>query len=415
MWHGIRAMFTRVQAGGPIAKAVGGVGITAAGFTACVTSMDVVRRHLQEARDRARVTARVVHSPFHAAEPATEIPREQVQAQISSLLDLHDRSPLLIWGNHQSGKSFALFKACKEAGFHQGVVHVKLDSDKETAGERLRQQLGAPGHVEVEEALKQAAKTLGRVPIVVLEIPRQVSEMKVLASCSGLAKTLGYDAELAKVIVLASSASMALRFDADAREVRCQIASLSEEECQQQEVQEFLKHHGGDAAVEHKADLLQLTGGNVGKLEELAKDLKIQTFEQVRQEAIGEQDGFVLYLCLCAVLVAMCQEQQILDFLGIDVQGGFGPKEVAAAKEVARRVADAPFHQCVRVKDFGGRFTSKDLAQAVKARGAHCIYVKATTKADERFCAASPSVHALLKQMTPALVTDTKPKRWGIF
>ena len=157
------------------------------------------------------------------------------------MLDLADRSPLLIWGNHQSGKSFAIFKACQEAGCHQGIVHVKLDSDKETAGERLRQQLGAPGHVEVEEALKQAAKTLGRVPIVILEIPRQVSEMKVLASCSGLAKTLGYDAELAKVVVLASSASMALSFDADAREVRCQIASLTEEECQQQEAGAFCR------------------------------------------------------------------------------------------------------------------------------------------------------------------------------
>ena len=151
------------------------------------------------------------------------------------MLDLHDRSPVLIWGNHQSGKSFALFKACKDAGFDQGIVHVLLSSDKETAEERLRQQLGAPGHAEVEEALKQAAKTLGRLPIVVLEVPRQVGEMKVLASCSGLAKTLGYDKELAKLIVLASSASMALSFDADAREVRCQIASLTEEECQQQE------------------------------------------------------------------------------------------------------------------------------------------------------------------------------------
>ncbi|CAE7942781.1 unnamed protein product, partial [Symbiodinium necroappetens] len=259
------------------------------------------------------------------------------------------------------------------SSFHEGIVHVKLDSDKETAGERLRHQLGAPGHVEVEEALKQAAKTLGRLPIVVLEIPRQVSDMKVLASCSGLAKSW--------VVVLASSASMALSFDADAREVRCQIASLSEEECKQQEVREFLQHHGGDAAVEHKAELLHLTGGNVGKLEELAKNLKAQTFEQVRQEAIGEQ------------------EQQILDFLGIDVQGGFGPEKLKAAKEVARRVADAPFHQCVRAKEFHGRFKSKHLAQAVKAQGAHCIYVKATTKADERFCAASPSVHALLKQM----------------
>ena len=105
----------------------------------------------------------------------------------------------------------------------------------------------------------------------------------------------------------------------------------------------------------------------------------------------------------------MCQEQEILRFFGIDAQGGFGPKEVRAAKEVARRVADAPFNQCVRAKDFMARFTSEDLAQAVKARGAHCIYVKATDEADERFCAASPSVHALLREMAPAIETAKKP------
>ena len=191
--------------------------------------------------------------------------------------------------------------------------------------------------------------------------------MKVLASCSGLAKTLCYDKELAKLIVLASSASMALSFDADAREVRLQIASLSEEECQQEkagrpfaesvplfgmlpdQVQEFLKHHGGDAAVEHKADLLQLTGGNVGKLEalgvkrgacallcrafpasqELAKNLKIQTFEQVRLRKpwADAQDGFVLCLFFC-VFFAICQVKEIKRFLGIDMQGGFGPEKV---------------------------------------------------------------------------------------
>ena len=105
----------------------------------------------------------------------------------------------------------------------------------------------------------------------------------------------------------------------------------------------------------------------------------------------------------------MCQAKEIKRFFGIDAQGGFGPKEVPAAKEVARRVADAPFHQCVRAEDFEDRFTSKDLAQAVKARGAHCIYVKATDEADERFCAASPSVHALLREMAPAIETAKKP------
>ena len=90
------------------------------------------------------------------------------------------------------------------------------------------------------------------------------------------------------------------------------------------QVQQFLQHHGGDAAVEHKAELLHLTGGNVGKLEalgvkrgacvcvsaffaepfsqELAKNLKAQPMEQVRQEAIGEQDGFDLRLCFAVFL-----------------------------------------------------------------------------------------------------------------
>ncbi|CAK9105388.1 unnamed protein product [Durusdinium trenchii] len=156
------------------------------------------------------------------------------------------------------------------------------------AGEKLCQQLGALRDVEAEEALKQAAKALSRLPIVVLEMPRQVSDMAVVRSCSGFAKTWGYDAELAKVIVLASSAS-ALNFDADA-EVRFQVKPLSEEECQQQEFQTFLKHHGGAAAVEHKSDLLHLSGGNVGKLEDLAQALRTKTFEEVRLATIGAQE-----------------------------------------------------------------------------------------------------------------------------
>ncbi|CAJ1430950.1 unnamed protein product [Effrenium voratum] len=322
---------------------------------------------------------RVIHSSFHAFQPKVEIPREQVQVTMKRLLDLDDRSPVLIWGNHLAGKSFALFKAFEQAGFREGIVHVQLHSDKHMAGEKLCQELGALGDVEAKEALKQ------------------VSDMAVVHSCSGFAKTWGYDAELAKVIVLASSASMALSFDADAQEVRFQIQPLSEEECQQEEVQTFLKHHGGAVAVEHKSELLHLSGGNVGKLEDLAQALRTKTFEEVRLETIS------------------AQEEEILRFFGIDAQGGFGPEKVLAAKEVARRVADAPFEQCVRSVDFADRFTSKHLAQAVKAQGAHCIYVKATTKAAERFCAASPSVHALLKQKTDALEANTKPKRRGMF
>ncbi|CAJ1440122.1 unnamed protein product [Effrenium voratum] len=380
-------MFSRVPGSVPAL----GAGAAIGGFV-----LDAWKRR-QEEQDRARMVNRVIHSSFHAFQPKVEIPREQVQVTMKRLLDLDDRSPVLIWGNHLAGKSFALFKAFEQAGFREGVVHVKLADDKDVARELLCKQLGAPGHVEAEEALRQAAKTLSRLPIIVLEIPREVSDMAVVRSCSGFAKTWGYDAELAKVIVLASSASMALSFDADAREVRFQIQPLSEEECQQEEVQTFLKHHGGAVAVEHKSELLHLSGGNVGKLEDLAQALRTKTFEEVRLETIS------------------AQEEEILRFFGIDAQGGFGPEKVLAAKEVARRVADAPFEQCVRSVDFADRFTSKHLAQAVKAQGAHCICVKATTKADERFCAASPSVHALLKQKTDALEANTKPKRRGMF
>ena len=147
--------------------------------------------------------------------------------------------------------------------------------------------------------------------------------------------------------------------------------------------------------------------------QDLAQALRTKTFEEVRLETISAQDGVDLSLFVLRLFVLRSQEREILLFFGIDAHGGLDG--VKAAKEVARRVADAPFEQCVRSVDFADRFASKHLAQAVKAQGAHCIYVKATTKADERFCAASPSVHALLKQKTDALEANTKPKRRGMF
>ena len=65
---------------------------------------------------------------------------------------------------------------------------------------------------------------------------------------------MGHNAKVAKVPFLARAASMALSFDAGAREVR---------------VAAFLKHHGG-VAVQHKADLLHLPGSNISKWEALA-------------------------------------------------------------------------------------------------------------------------------------------------
>ena len=203
------------------------------------------------------------------------------------LLRAKDHSPVVIWGIHQAGKSRLVSKMLHSMSLHQGVLRLHMSRDEDRAETMLCTHLGVETAAEAMEALQQAAATLGRLPMIIVEVPRQINNEAALQSCSTFAKKFAYDAQLADVVVLASAASTALAFDADAREKRVFLPSLNEEECEQPEagvffaervplfgilpdqVQQFLHHHGGEAAVEHKAELLHLSGGNVGKLEAL--------------------------------------------------------------------------------------------------------------------------------------------------
>eukprot|EP00971_Amphidinium_carterae_P168874 3345688-Amphidinium_carterae.1 len=89
-------------------------------------------------------------------------------------------------------------------------------------------------------------------------------------------------------------------------------------------------------------------------------------------------------------------EAQVLKFYGIDNQGGFGPEKVKMAGKLAKAVASNP-EQCVPAQQFMKHFTPRDVATAVRARGAHCIYVHADGSDSVRYCAASNLVHKLLK------------------
>ncbi|CAK9105390.1 unnamed protein product [Durusdinium trenchii] len=108
-------MFSRVPVSVPALGASAAIG----GFV-----LDAWKRR-QEEQDHARMVNRVVHNSFHAFQPQVEIPREQVQARchvqavsirvalcftvllcqvtMKRLLDLDDRSLVLIWRNHQAG------------------------------------------------------------------------------------------------------------------------------------------------------------------------------------------------------------------------------------------------------------------------------------------------------------------------
>ena len=92
------------------------------------------------------------------------------------------------------------------------------------------------------------------------------------------------------------------------------------------------------------------------------------------------------------------QEYQVEKFLGIDNQGGFGPKEVRMARTLAKAVAHSSFEQCVDAERFREHFTPADVARAVRNRSAHCIYVDARAE-ERRYCAVSRTVHDLLKKV----------------
>ena len=110
-----------------------------------------------------------------------------------------------------------------------------MTRNEQRAEAMLCTELGAETAAQVTETLRQAAAALGRLPLIIVEVPRQIRNEDALQSCSTFAKKVAYDAQLADVVVLASAAATALAFDADSREKRVFLPSLTEEECQQQE------------------------------------------------------------------------------------------------------------------------------------------------------------------------------------
>ena len=92
------------------------------------------------------------------------------------------------------------------------------------------------------------------------------------------------------------------------------------------------------------------------------------------------------------------QRDQVMNFLGIDNQGGFGPDEVRMARTLAKAVAHSSFEQCVDAQRFMKHFTPADVARAVRNRSAYCIYVDARAE-ERRYCAVSRTVHDLLKKV----------------
>lgn len=157
------------------------------------------------------------------------------QDKLHQLLDLDDPRPILIWGNHEVGKSTILCEVLREKQWNNGVLHIKLTQDNDLAKEGLRSTLAVHHDDEVVRGLSDAKQEMGRKPIIIFEVPRGVFNPAVMSSVSTFATSWGFDGEVAKVVVMASSAASAMAFDADGRERRFFVPPLTSEELSQKE------------------------------------------------------------------------------------------------------------------------------------------------------------------------------------
>lgn len=157
------------------------------------------------------------------------------QDELHQLLDLDDPRPVLIWGNHEVGKSTILWEVLQEKQWNKGVLHIKLTQNNHLAMEKVMSALAVLHEEEVVRGLRGAKTRMGRTPIIILEVPRGVFNPDVMSSVSAFAKSWGFDDEVAKVLVMVSSAVSAMAFDADGRERRFFVPPLTSEELSQKE------------------------------------------------------------------------------------------------------------------------------------------------------------------------------------
>ena len=317
------------------------------------------------------------------------------------------------------------------------------------AKDALRSRLAVLHEEEMMRGLRDAKQEMGRQPIIILEVPRGVFNPDVMSSVSAFAKSWGFDDTVAKVVVMVSSAVSAIAFDADGRERRFFVPPLTSEELSQKEAIMKSFSSCGNCSVTfnhfsafcwcyfwHGLGCLQMdvslsgwgiptsswrwrglhaqerhdpthrwqhrcNGGqgswnhgtttrNINEpwnletcphlLQDVAQNAKETSWEEAKSKRLT------------------VQRSQVQNFLGIDNQGGFGPKEVRMARTLAKAVAHSSFEQCVDAERFREHFTPAHMAAAVRRQGARCIYVDARAE-ERRYCAVSRTVHDLLKKV----------------
>ncbi|CAJ1451255.1 unnamed protein product [Effrenium voratum] len=256
--------------------------LSVAGTAAAVAQLDQAKRSADEAKRSAdeafkaspegkiqQALAKAME-PFEPSRPQDEVIQRPVMESLRQRIASWQQHATIIGGRYQSGKSVATEEALRGA---RGVVRFTIRSADWT--DRMCKHLGVDDEGLFKEVMRRAREklkdfpdNLTKFPILLLEVPRTTTEGINLISST--AKDVATDkiGSAIHVIVSASSAAVALAFDAGGteRQEDIWVGDLTEEEAK-----EFLALHGHGNKWE---DFVDACGFRIGNLAKACENLK---------------------------------------------------------------------------------------------------------------------------------------------
>ncbi|CAJ1445668.1 unnamed protein product [Effrenium voratum] len=247
---------------------VAGTAVAVAGTAVAVAQLDQAFKASPEGKIQQALAKAM--EPFEPSRPQDEVIQRPVMEALRQRIASWQQHATIIGGRYQSGKSVATEEALRGA---RGVVRFTIRSADWT--DRMCKHLGVDDEGLFKEVMRRAREklkdfpdNLTKFPILLLEVPRTTTEGINLISST--AKDVATDkiGSAIHVIVSASSAAVALAFDAGGteRQEDIWVGDLTEEEAK-----EFLALHGHENKWE---DFVDACGFRIGDLAKACENLK---------------------------------------------------------------------------------------------------------------------------------------------
>ncbi|CAJ1436485.1 unnamed protein product [Effrenium voratum] len=348
---------------------VAGTVVAVAGTAVAVAQLDQAFKASPEGKIQQALAKAM--EPFEPSRPQDEVIKRPVMEALRQRIASWQQHATIIGGRYQSGKSVATEEALRGA---RGVVRFTIRSADWT--DRMCKHLGVDDEGLFKEVMRRAREklkdfpdNLTKFPILLLEVPRTTTEGINLISST--AKDVATDkiGSAIHVIVSASSAAVALAFDAGgtARQEDIWVGDLTEEEAK-----EFLALHGHENKWEDFVDACGFRIGDLAKAcENLKKGMPLDDTKQEYQRVADDEVRRFMQLKIDEEVTGRQMLQELMDAYpaGIrNVVNGFGilPKKLAAL--IRNESCHAVYFHPIKKRFFFASKLHKEAAEAQLAK-----------------------------------------------